>query len=92
LYAVAPAGHKVVAVPVIWSSPAIDHSERNRDNEAMLDALEAHDTARFTELPDRYGVTHLVGVNRGQCASGAPELQLLYTFGNLCVFRRIPTS
>lgn len=91
LQIIGPAGRKVVAVNASWSNPYVENAARVRDREAMLEALKAHDTRRFTDLADAYHVTHVVGVGAAECAEmiDPPRVQLLYRSGDLCVFRRL---
>jgi hypothetical protein len=89
LQIIGPAGRRVVAVNANWSNPYIDNVRRVQDRDAMLDALKRHEADGFDRLADAYRVTHVVGVGAEECGQmiGA-EVQLLYRFEDLCVFRR----
>lgn len=89
LQIIGPSGRRVVAVNANWSNPYIDNVKRVDDREAMLEALKAHDRERFDALADAYALTHVVGVGEEECRlMPGPEVQLLYQFEDLCVFRR----
>jgi hypothetical protein len=60
LYRVAPAGRLVVAIPASQSNPYIPQGGRDQDQEAMLKAVLARDSATLHALAATYGVTHIV--------------------------------
>jgi hypothetical protein len=87
LLVIGPAGRRVVAVNANWSNPYVDDVQRVADRERMLELLKAHDASAFRQLANEYRVSHVVGVGPEECdAMRGPEVQLIYTFGNLCVF------
>jgi hypothetical protein len=93
LQIIGPAGRHVVAVNANWSNPYIENATRVRDRDTMLDLLKSGDVRGFTELADTYRVTHVVGVGTEECAQmSRPLVQLLYTFGEVCVFQRRPAA
>lgn len=65
-----------------------------RSQNSRCGAVDAgvHGTVGACESPIlsvTYRVTHVVGVGSGECAQMVgPRLQLLYTFGDVCVFSR----
>lgn len=87
LQVIGPAGRRVVAVNANWSNPYLDNATRVRDRDAMLQALTEHRPDDFAARAAAYRVTHVVGVGPEECARIAwPPLQLMYTFGTLCVY------
>jgi hypothetical protein len=91
LQIIGPAGRRVVAVNANWSNPYIANVARVADREAMLEALKGGQLDRFAKLAEPYRVTHVVGVGSEECRQlSQPVLQLMYEFGDLCVFSRRP--
>lgn len=89
LEVIAPAGHHVVGVNANWSNPYIPNGPRVAARDEMLEAVHARRADAFFAQADRFGVTHAVGLGAAECDDmTAIGLQLLYRFGEACVFAR----
>ncbi len=60
LFVVAPAGRKVVATNRYFSNPFVDWEARDRDRNAMMDALHAGNVRAYDALAARYDVRFIV--------------------------------
>ncbi len=92
LQVVGPSGRKAVAVGAMWSNPYVSLRARQRDQEAMLDALRERDQERFTVLARHYGVTHVVGMG-DECRhfTGLP-LKVVSALPDSCVLTVQPAT
>lgn len=88
LMIIGPAGRNVVAVNANWSNPYLDNASVVHARDAMLDSLRTGADEQFLELAKLYHVTHVVGIGRTECTDfgNSQRVQLLYDFGEACVF------
>lgn len=90
LFAIAPAGAKVVAVDPYLSNPYVDIVTRRRDRNRMLDLLARGDSTAFADLARSYRVTHAVDEAAGTehaFPPGHPLLHEEFSSGPLRVYR-----
>lgn len=89
LLAVAPAARKVVAIMWIFSNPYVDCYQRREDRNAMFQALETHDSAKFDTLAKAYRVTYiLIHAQHEQrvAAAGFEHIKEVHRAGPLILF------
>jgi hypothetical protein len=93
VFAVGPAGAKVVCVNPVMSNPYVDWEARVADARRMFAALAARDAEGFRALARRYGVTHVLA--RGKRAeaidaAGVPWLALAEALPGARIYRLRP--
>jgi hypothetical protein len=88
------ARRKTVIVGPVFSNPYVDWSYRDRERQAMWDALTSHDCGAFGAHADPFGVSHLLLVDgmTPVVADGVCGFRKVFDRPPFAIYSRVPAA